>query len=143
MSGALHVIECDLIRLRTREGMKGAKAKGRLRGKQPTINRRQEIHLVSLAHSGEYSTLEIAEFFGVGRSTGWCGRSAGFRLKARRDLGVISRAVPGAAGWWRRLRGLAALPHLGSRTPAHPPRAADPRDQHRRSNHMTFRSTIG
>jgi DNA invertase Pin-like site-specific DNA recombinase len=61
--------ESDLIRLRSREGMKVAKAKGRLRGKQPKLNRRQEAHLVSLVHSGEYSTLEVAELFGVGRST--------------------------------------------------------------------------
>ena len=61
--------ESDLIRLRTREGMKVAKAKGRLRGKQPKLNRRQEAHLVSLVHSGEYSTAEVADLFGVGRST--------------------------------------------------------------------------
>jgi DNA invertase Pin-like site-specific DNA recombinase len=61
--------ESDLIRLRTCEGMKVAKAKGRLRGKQPKLNRKQEAHLVSLVHSGEYSTLEVAELFGVGRST--------------------------------------------------------------------------
>lgn len=39
--------EADLIRLRTREGMKVAKAKGHLRGKQPKLNRRQEAHLAS------------------------------------------------------------------------------------------------
>jgi DNA invertase Pin-like site-specific DNA recombinase len=61
--------ESDLIRLRIREGMKVAKAKGRLRGKQPKLNRRQEAHLVSLVHSGEYSTAEVADLFGVGRST--------------------------------------------------------------------------
>ena len=61
--------ESDLIRLRTVEGMKVAKTKGRLRGKQPKLNRKQEAHLVSLVHSGEYSTLEVAELFGVGRST--------------------------------------------------------------------------
>ena len=61
--------ESDLIRLRTCEGMRVAKAKGRLRGKQPKLNRRQKAHLVSLVHSGEYSTAEIAELFGVGRST--------------------------------------------------------------------------
>jgi DNA invertase Pin-like site-specific DNA recombinase len=61
--------ESDLIRLRTREGMKVGKAKGRLRGKQPTLSRKQEAHLASLVHSGEYSTLEVAELFGVGRST--------------------------------------------------------------------------
>ncbi len=37
--------EADLIGLRTREGMKVAKAKGRLRGKQPKLNPRQEAHL--------------------------------------------------------------------------------------------------
>ena len=61
--------ESDLIRLRTVEGMKVAKAKGRLRGKQPKLSRKQEAHLVSLVHSGEYSTLEVAELFSVGRST--------------------------------------------------------------------------
>jgi DNA invertase Pin-like site-specific DNA recombinase len=61
--------EADLIRLRTREGMKVAKAKGHLRGKQPKLNRRQEAHLVSLVRSGEYSTAEVAALFGVARST--------------------------------------------------------------------------
>ena len=61
--------ESDLIRLRTVEGMKVAKAKGRLKGKQPKLSRKQEAHLVSLVHSGEYSTLEVAELFGIGRST--------------------------------------------------------------------------
>lgn len=61
--------ESDLIRLRTREGMKVAKAKGRLRGKQPKLNRRQEAHLVELVRSGEYSTAEAAALFNIGRST--------------------------------------------------------------------------
>ena len=61
--------ESDLIRMRTREGMKVARAKGHLRGKQPKLTRRQETHLVSLLASGEYSTAEVAELFGVGRST--------------------------------------------------------------------------
>ena len=61
--------ESDLIRLRTWEGMWVAKAKGRLRGKQPELNRRKEAHHVSVVHSGDYSTAEVAEFFGVGRST--------------------------------------------------------------------------
>ena len=61
--------EADLIRLRTREEMKVAKAKGHLRGKQPKLSRRQEAHLVSLVRSEEYSTAEVAELFGVARST--------------------------------------------------------------------------
>jgi transposase len=46
-----------------------AKAKGLLRGKQPKLNPRQEAHLVSLLESGDYSTAELADLFGVGRST--------------------------------------------------------------------------
>jgi DNA invertase Pin-like site-specific DNA recombinase len=41
--------ESDLIRMRTREGMKVAKAKGRLRGKQPKLSAKQEAHLVALS----------------------------------------------------------------------------------------------
>ena len=61
--------ESDLIRLRTREGMQVARAKGRLRGKQPKLTVRQEAHLVALHRAGEHSTGELAELFGVARST--------------------------------------------------------------------------
>jgi DNA invertase Pin-like site-specific DNA recombinase len=61
--------ESDLIRLRTQEGMKVAKVKGRLRGKQPKLNPRQEAHLVARFEAGEHSTAEIADLFGDGRST--------------------------------------------------------------------------
>lgn len=61
--------EGDLIRARTREGMKVAKAKGRLRGKPPKLSRAQESHLVSLHAAGEHSMYEIAELFSVARST--------------------------------------------------------------------------
>jgi DNA invertase Pin-like site-specific DNA recombinase len=61
--------ESDLIRLRTREGMKVAKAKGHLRGKQPKLNHRQEAHLVALLDTGEYTTAELADLFSIGRST--------------------------------------------------------------------------
>ncbi|KKC05002.1 recombinase family protein [Mycobacterium nebraskense] len=61
--------EADLIRLRTREGMKVAKAKGRLRGKQPKLKPKQEAHLVELHAAGQHTTAELAELFGVARST--------------------------------------------------------------------------
>jgi excisionase family DNA binding protein len=61
--------ESDLIRLRTREGMKVAKAKGRLRGKQPKLKPNQAKHLLELHDSGTYTQAELAELFGVGRST--------------------------------------------------------------------------
>lgn len=58
-----------VARMRTREGMKVAKAKGRLRGKQPKLNARQEAHLVALHAAGEHTSAELAELFGVARST--------------------------------------------------------------------------
>ncbi|HLI52536.1 MAG TPA: recombinase family protein [Thermomicrobiaceae bacterium] len=61
--------EADLIRMRTREGMKVARAKGRLRGKQPKLSPRQEAHLVSLHRAGTYTGAELAELFSVARST--------------------------------------------------------------------------
>ncbi len=61
--------EGDLIRMRTREGMAVAKAKGRLRGKQPKLTARQEEHLVELHRAGRHTGTELAELFGVARST--------------------------------------------------------------------------
>jgi DNA invertase Pin-like site-specific DNA recombinase len=46
--------EADLIRLRTREGMQVAKAKGRLRGKQPKLKPNQARHLLELHDLGTY-----------------------------------------------------------------------------------------
>jgi len=61
--------EADLISARIREGMKIAKAKGRLRGKQPKLSPKQESHLVELYKAGEHTAGELAEIFGVARST--------------------------------------------------------------------------
>jgi DNA invertase Pin-like site-specific DNA recombinase len=61
--------EGDLIRARTREGMKVAKAKGRLRGKKPKLSKIQEAHLAKLHCTGEHTMGELAELFSVGRST--------------------------------------------------------------------------
>lgn len=61
--------EADLARMRTREGMAVAKAKGRLRGKQPKLKPKQEQHLVELWNAGKHTTLELAELFGIARST--------------------------------------------------------------------------
>ena len=61
--------EANLIRMRTREGMAAAKAKGRLRGKQPKLKQRQEAQLVELYRAGQHTTAKLAELFSVGRST--------------------------------------------------------------------------
>ena len=61
--------EADLISMRTREGMKVAKAKGHLRGKQPKLSAAQARHLLELTDTGNYSTAEIAELSRVSRLT--------------------------------------------------------------------------
>jgi len=84
--------EADLIRLRTKEGMRIAKAKGRLRGKQPKLNPRQEAHLVALPKSGEYSTAELGDLFGVARSTVYraIGREAARQRAERSERPLIA-----------------------------------------------------
>ena len=61
--------EADLARMRTREGMKVAKAKGRLRGKKPKLSPKQEAHLVALHSAGEHTISELEELFSITRST--------------------------------------------------------------------------
>jgi len=67
--GMVAEFEADLIRTRTREGMAIAKAAGKLRGRKPKLTPSQEKHLVQLHRSGAHTTSEIAEIFGVARST--------------------------------------------------------------------------
>ena len=69
LSAMVADFESDLIRLRTREGMKVAKAKGRLRGKRPKLKPNQAKHLLGLHDPGNYTQAELAELFRVGRST--------------------------------------------------------------------------
>jgi len=61
--------EAEIARLRTREGMKVAKAKGRLRGKQPKLSTKQEAHLVALHRAGQHTIGELEELFSITRST--------------------------------------------------------------------------
>ena len=61
--------EVDLMRMRTREGMKIARAKGRLRGKQPKLNRPRRRTWLNCGDTGQHSNAELAELFSVARST--------------------------------------------------------------------------
>lgn len=61
--------EGDLIRLRTREGMAIARAKGKLRGKQPKLSDKQQKELCRMHGSGDYSISDLAELFSVSRPT--------------------------------------------------------------------------
>ncbi len=81
--------ESDLIKMRTREGMKVARTKGRLRGKQPKLSARQEEHLVALHAAGGHTISELEELFSITRSTV-------YRALARAN--TRTAAVGGAGG---------------------------------------------
>jgi DNA invertase Pin-like site-specific DNA recombinase len=61
--------ESDLIRLRTREGMAVARAKGKLKGKKPKLSAMQSKELRRMYDSGDYSKSDLGDFFKVSRPT--------------------------------------------------------------------------
>jgi DNA invertase Pin-like site-specific DNA recombinase len=61
--------EVDLLRLRTREGMAVARAKGKLRGRQPKLSSKQQAELRRMHASGNYTIADLAELFTVSRPT--------------------------------------------------------------------------
>ncbi len=61
--------EADLIRMRTREGMAIARAKGKLRGKQPKLSVKQQRELRRMHDTSTYSISDLAELFSVSRPT--------------------------------------------------------------------------
>ena len=61
--------EADLIRMRTREGMAVARARGKLRGKPPKLSERQQKELRRMHDTGAYSISDLAELFSVSRPT--------------------------------------------------------------------------
>ena len=61
--------EADLIRMRTREGMALARARGKLRGKQPKLSDKQQRELCRMHATGEYSISDLAELFSISRPT--------------------------------------------------------------------------
>ncbi len=61
--------EADLIRIRTREGMAIARAKGKLRGKSPKLTDKQQKELCRMHDTGSYSISDLADVFAVSRPT--------------------------------------------------------------------------
>lgn len=61
--------EADLIRMRTKEGMAVARAKGKLKGKKPKLSDRRQTELRRMYDTGEYSISDLAEVFAVSRPT--------------------------------------------------------------------------
>nr|UVN18285.1 hypothetical protein pPsy0462c_00026 [Pseudomonas syringae] len=55
--------EADLIRLRTREGMAIARAKGKLRGKQPKLSIKQQKELCRMHSDGTYPSATWLNYF--------------------------------------------------------------------------------
>jgi DNA invertase Pin-like site-specific DNA recombinase len=61
--------ESDLIRMRTKEGMAIARAKGKLKGKKPKLSARRQIELRRMYDTGDYSVSDLGELFAVSRPT--------------------------------------------------------------------------
>jgi DNA invertase Pin-like site-specific DNA recombinase len=61
--------EVDLLRMRTREGMAVARAKGRLKGRQPKLSSKQQAELRRMRATGDYTVTDLAELFNVSRPT--------------------------------------------------------------------------
>jgi DNA invertase Pin-like site-specific DNA recombinase len=61
--------EVDLLRMRTREGMAVARAKGRLKGRQPKLTIKQRKELRRMHGTGDYTITDLAELFKVSRPT--------------------------------------------------------------------------
>jgi DNA invertase Pin-like site-specific DNA recombinase len=67
--------------------MQVARAKGRLRGKQPNLTERQEAHLVALHRTGTHTSAELVELFNVARSTVYRALQ-----RARQDVAAVDSA---------------------------------------------------
>jgi DNA invertase Pin-like site-specific DNA recombinase len=67
--GMVAEFEADLIRMRTKEGMAVARAKGKLKGKRPKLSRAQRAHLYELLDGCQFTQAELAELFSVSRAT--------------------------------------------------------------------------
>ena len=67
--GAFAEFERALIRERQREGIALAKAKGKYRGRKPSLTQEQIGELRQRAAVGEESKVALAEAFGISRET--------------------------------------------------------------------------
>jgi DNA invertase Pin-like site-specific DNA recombinase len=61
--------EVDLLRMRTREGMAVARARGKLKGRQPKLSVKQQSELVRMHAAGTHSISDLAEVFSISRPT--------------------------------------------------------------------------
>ena len=94
--------EADLIRMRTRGGMAIARAKGKLRGKQPKLSDRQQRELCRMHATGEYSISDHAELFSISRSIVYL--TLNRRHSPKRTILPLPESTPSwadtAGRWW-------------------------------------------
>ncbi len=83
--------EADLIRMHTREGMAIARAKGKLRGKQPKLSGKQQKELRRMHDTGTYSISDLVELFSVSRPTVYRTLARQVSTVDERDQGSGSR----------------------------------------------------
>ncbi|MEV5840260.1 helix-turn-helix domain-containing protein [Nocardia sp. NPDC052112] len=61
--------DMDLVRMRTRERMAVARAKGKVKGKRPNLSVPQQSHLLRQHRFGEHTIADLAELFSISRAT--------------------------------------------------------------------------
>jgi DNA invertase Pin-like site-specific DNA recombinase len=68
-SAAPSTTPATLLKMRTRKGMATARARGKLKGKQPKLTARQQAQLVRMQATGEHTVADLIEVLYVGRVT--------------------------------------------------------------------------
>lgn len=69
MLGSFAEFEREMIRERTRAGLREARAKGRVPGRKPKITAEQQKEIVDAVSSGRKTSAEIARLFKIHRAT--------------------------------------------------------------------------
>jgi len=77
--------EVDLLRMRTREGMAVARAKGRLKGRRPKLSTKQQTELRRMHGTGDYTITDLAELFNISRPTVYRTLAAAETVAAQRS----------------------------------------------------------
>ena len=67
--GSFAEFEREMIRERTRAGLREARAKGRIPGRKPKITAEQQKEIVEAVSSGRKTSAEIARLFKIHRAT--------------------------------------------------------------------------
>ena len=86
MLGSFAEFEREMIRERTRAGLREARTEGRVPGRKPKITAEQRMEIVDAVSSGRKTAAEMARLFKIHRGT-----ISRFISKARADEKAASR----------------------------------------------------